>query len=555
MDILTGDSGDDVFEVRTRNIVILDKGGNDKATVYVNFYKTDPNIETWEWAPGVMKLPYWIDALLPGNAAGFTDLLGETKTFKFSFAKTMPLYFPDDVKEGYSPFNEKQIEFARKALNYISSVIDVKFVETDQTDDINTIVFSNNFQEDSAAYAFYPNVNLIGNDVFLNSGPHGSNNLDPADNTYAALTLIHELGHALGLKHPFVTPDAGGNSEPGPALPLNEDFSAWSVMSYESIEANYHLNYSILDLAALQYLYGPSKARQTDDSYQIDIFNNNIIWDGGGNDTLDGSALTNNLHLFLEPGYWGYVGSKSTSITAKGQITVNFGSVIENAIGGAGHDVIVGNAVANRLEGGAGNDSLTGGAGDDILIGGDGIDTAIYSGNSSQFTVQINANDIVVTSVFGQEIGIDSLRGIERVQFSDQAWAFDGNGTTGTAVSIYQALFNRAPSAKILGESIYALDHGSTPLQLLVDFMNSSDFQKTGIATQSNQQFLQGLYQNVLKRSADFLGYEYWLGKLNSGEENKASMYLNFALSDEAQVKIIAQLSQGIQYQPVEFSV
>jgi Ca2+-binding RTX toxin-like protein len=50
----------------------------------------------------------------------------------------------------------------------------------------------------------------------------------------------------------------------------------------------------------------------------------------------------------------------------------------ENAVGGAGSDILVGNASANRLEGGDGNDALEGREGSDVLDGGFG-DDALFS--------------------------------------------------------------------------------------------------------------------------------------------------------------------------------
>jgi Ca2+-binding RTX toxin-like protein len=55
-------------------------------------------------------------------------------------------------------------------------------------------------------------------------------------------------------------------------------------------------------------------------------------------------------------------------------IWIAYGTVIENATGGSGHDEIVGNDAANKLLGNAGNDTLRGGLGNDTLDGGDGND-------------------------------------------------------------------------------------------------------------------------------------------------------------------------------------
>src|SRR4029078_12214950 len=67
-------------------------------------------------------------------------------------------------------------------------------------------------------------------------------------------------------------------------------------------------------------------------------------------------------------------------------------SYIDNANGGSGNDIIVGNAIANTLNGGAGNDILTVGNGSDTIIGGAGTDTAIFSGNQANYLIAYNSS-------------------------------------------------------------------------------------------------------------------------------------------------------------------
>ena len=86
---------------------------------------------------------------------------------------------------------------------------------------------------------------------------------------------------------------------------------------------------------------------------------------------------------------------------------LSFGTVIENAVGGSGADVIFGNRVGNLLQGGAGkdllsvlaegdvlqggdgNDTLNGGLGDDRLVGGLGADTFVLNPTSGLAGVDV----------------------------------------------------------------------------------------------------------------------------------------------------------------------
>src|SRR6478735_10390884 len=80
-DQLYGSTGDDLYIISDRFDSVYDSGGSDSGIIHVDFYKTDPTVENWSWAAGVQRLPYWIDALLPGEAPGFVPLLGGSKTY------------------------------------------------------------------------------------------------------------------------------------------------------------------------------------------------------------------------------------------------------------------------------------------------------------------------------------------------------------------------------------------------------------------------------------------------------------------------------------------
>ncbi|HEX7115844.1 MAG TPA: hypothetical protein VF193_11995 [Steroidobacter sp.] len=90
--------------------------------------------------------------------------------------------------------------------------------------------------------------------------------------------------------------------------------------------------------------------------------------------------------------------------------------------GGLGDDTLIGDRGDDVLAGGEGHDTLEGGAGNDTLDGGAGHDVAMYSGNQADYTVTYDSASgtyTVIDTRAGAPDGVDTLTGIEAVQFAD----------------------------------------------------------------------------------------------------------------------------------------
>ena len=253
-------------------------------------------------------------------------------------------------------------------------------------------------------------------DVFINNnyetgGEYNKPELIGIPGSKGFQTLIHEIGHALGLEHPGNYNAGGGGGTDAPYLTEAKDSMRYTIMSYtNNFGTLYPETPMIYDIAAIQALYGANtKTRNGDTPYSWDKPFVATIWDGGGTDTIN-AANWIRVSINLNEG-------KFSSIGLENNLAIAFGVTIENAIGGTSSDILIGNQVNNRLDGGAGADLLIGGAGADFLIGGTGIDDASYATSKSGVTI-----DLVNGKGFGGDAAGDTLQSIENLfgsEFND----------------------------------------------------------------------------------------------------------------------------------------
>ncbi|MBA6416810.1 M10 family metallopeptidase C-terminal domain-containing protein [Colwellia sp. 6M3] len=400
-----------------------------------------------------VETQYITDALAPYGLSRWNNAspLGTPVTVYYAFAgDTLGYISPNDVQRSFHQYEKDVIV---EILNDVMSFTNITLIETTDISITNfvfrispTVGNGASLPPQTPDDTGYKAVSLSDVDNLPYLNPDRENNyvrykhydVDyKHDVSRSKWFISHEIGHVLGLFHPFNV--IGGNSAPFP-LDEEDNHQFNTVMSYQSgnlsSEGYSASNFRIYDIIALQSLYGvntDNKLENTlyeyDDNYDF----HQVIADTGGEDTIsvENSARDNVIDLrggkfsSIAPNFvsWYtdcYDGSYEGDFTTNpdgtctedtptgghehlnrshNSLSIDINTVIENATGGTGDDTLVANSVANDIN------------------GGDGTDTVMFAGAKSDYTIDfINAYTVVVTSVADTD-DEDTLTNVEFLSF------------------------------------------------------------------------------------------------------------------------------------------
>jgi len=302
-------------------------------------------------------------------------------TYSFDLSKIAD---PADASPNPTKFSDAQQIAARLAFQEYANIAKLKFVEVlSGSSEKADITFTN--VSNLGVPAADTSASLSWMNDFVNAlirvDLSDESNLDVSVGSHGYSTILHEMGHALGLKHPQQY--VGGGVSDAPYLIDAKDNEQYTLMSY-----NDYLNKTpdgtdlnansgavsektpmLYDVAAIQSLYGANTGYNVSDTvYRWDTNTNPrmTIWDGGGVDTIDASNQTQMQILDLRAGQFSSIGAATLMYSdnsmelypAKDNLSIAYDTVIEKAAGGSADDTLIGNSVANQLTGNAGSDNF-----------------------------------------------------------------------------------------------------------------------------------------------------------------------------------------------------
>ncbi|SJM93987.1 hypothetical protein CRENPOLYSF2_370067 [Crenothrix polyspora] len=426
-----------------------------------------------------------IDALLE-TGANWNFVLPEHNT----------LYYTFDTQSGTSPsapaplgtFNAAQMIAARTIMDYAAKITGIHFIETTNGNAADFHFATSNLPANSVAglcqttYAYSYNANNTVVDyqadayIYLDNVEFAYENNKPNIGTGGYETLLHEVGHGLGLKHSF---------EGSYKLPVNQDNTNNTLMSYHAVGAP-KTTFQPYDLAALKWIYGGdglagkghylANAAPTANAQKISLQEDRAYTfkvgsfgfrDLNGGDSLQeiqisslpkngmlkfnntpvkvdqiitASALDNgDLDFVPAANAHGNDYAKFTFKVSDGmafsntsyKMTITVASVRDdlNLKGSAANDKLVGDRIdANSndnlsglsgndtLRGLGGNDTLLGGKGNDFLVGGAGKDILVggLGKDTYDLTETFAATDTVRIAVVDSPVnGFDKVNGFK----------------------------------------------------------------------------------------------------------------------------------------------
>lgn len=196
---------------------------------------------------------------------------------------------------------------------------------------------------------------------------------------------------------------------------------------------------------------------------------------------------------------------------------------------------------------------MAGGTGADVFLdantatlidGQGGIDQAVLPGFIDDYRVRKSGDGFVVENFRDTQV---FMRDVERVKIGSDWVALDVDGMAGQVYRLYQAAFDRAPDKSGIGYWLGEADRGMKLHTIAELFSYSSEFQGAVGPNPSAETFVGALYDNVLHRTPDQAGFDYWVNTLKATGDH-AAVLVAFSESQENVAQVVGAIENGIAY-------
>lgn len=480
--------------------------------------------------------------LLRGGSGWITGAPGAGTSLGYSFMNLAPATGAEGGT-GFTAFSAAQQQTVRNVLSLLSEQTGLRFVEAPA--DQGELRFGINQQSNTRGYSFLPDdfrSDPKGGDVWLDVETAAF--LNPGQEGY--YVLLHEIAHALGLKHPLPPSDSSGQTVLLDSLATLSNTLMIDVGATALSGAAWPTWYGAFDLQALRFLYGSKLWQAGDTVHAITATQARggvLLLDEGGTDTLDLSGLAGSAFVDLRAGKNSSAGLSESGISLWNNFAIAPGTVIENLRLTAGDDVATGNDAANGFWSLGGND---------IIEGLSGTDTVVLPGARSAWDIARSSAQTEVWNAAARAGGLGSaeMQGIEKLRFDDMLLDLRlAEGQPANQVArLLGAVFGREAAAnkEYAGTGLYFMDQldysYARLMQLALDV-------RLG-ANPSHERLVDLLYTNVIGTAPDAATRKEYVDMLVQGVVTPVTLSIAAANTDfnKANIDLVGLAQTGLAY-------